>query len=197
MGRREAEERRRWRWRRLVEREWQERWPQERHQPVRHRERPRERHGPAGAAAADPERRPEERQEGPEEKRGAERAAFLSLAVAFGGAEVERVEVEEAGAGGAGAERDVLRGAADARDVAGGGGAPEQRGAARRADLVALAALEAVHGGHVQLVHAVLVGGALRFQGQLLGRRRIHHEAAFDQHPGSCKPTIMFSAVVR
>lgn len=107
-------------------------------------------------------------------------------AVPFGGAEVERVEVEEAGAGGAGAELDVLRGGPEARDVAGGGGAPDERGAARRPELVALAALEAVHGGHVQLVHAVLVGGALRFQGQLFGRRRVHLEAALDQHPGPC-----------
>lgn len=107
-------------------------------------------------------------------------------AVPFGGAEVERVEVEEAGAGGAGAELDVLRGGPEARDVAGGGGAPDERGAARRPELVALAALEAVHGGHVQLVHAVLVGGALRFQGQLFGRRRVHLEAALDQHPSPC-----------
>jgi hypothetical protein len=32
----------------------------------------------------------------------------------------------------------------------------------------------------------VLVGGALRLQGQLLRRRRVHLEAALDQHPGSC-----------
>lgn len=205
MGRREAVERRRRgaRRRRLVQREWQERRPQEWHQPVRHGERPRERHRPA-AAAREPVRRPEERQERPEEERRAERsaaagagaiAAVAERGVALGGAEVERVEVEEAGVGGAGAEGDVLRGSPEARDVAGGGGAPDERGAARRPEVVALPAVEAAGGRHVELVHAVLVRGALRLQGQLLGHGGVHLEAALDQHPGPCTASITMVAI--
>jgi hypothetical protein len=39
----------------------------------------------------------------------------------------------------------------------------------------------------------VLVGGALRLQGQLLRRRRVHLEAALDQHPGSCARHVAVS----
>lgn len=122
-------------------------------------------------------------------------AALAERGVALGGAEVERVEVEEAGVGGAGAEGDVLRGSPEARDVAGGGGAPDERGAARRPEVVALPAVEAAGGRHVELVHAVLVRGALRLQGQLLGHGGVHLEAALDQHPGPCTASITMVAI--